>query len=91
MNHWALSAAIWQSASYTQGETIWNNLVVTLGNIIGATFFMGMVYWYRGGMQTWLGQDKWRQPHSVYRDLTRALKDTITLMFAFTAIMPTYV
>lgn len=89
VNHWVLSAAIWQGASYTWGEAMWNNLVpVTLGNIIGATFFMGMVYWYTGGMQTWLGQDKWRQPHGVYRDLGRALKDTITLMFAFTAIMP---
>ncbi|MEM3159449.1 MAG: formate/nitrite transporter family protein [Nitrososphaera sp.] len=89
VNHWVLSAAIWQGASYTWGEAMWNNLVpVTLGNIVGATFFMGMVYWYTGGMQTWLGQDKWRQPHGLYRDLGRALKDTITLMFAFTAIMP---
>jgi hypothetical protein len=89
VNHWVLSAAIWQGADYTWGQAMWNNLVpVTLGNIIGATFFMGMVYWYTGGMQRWLGSDKWRQPHGTYRDLARALKDTITLMIAFIAIMP---
>lgn len=89
VNHWVLSAAIWQGADYTWGQAMWNNLVpVTLGNIIGATFFMGMVYWYTGGMQSWLGSDKWRQPHGTYRELGRALKDTITLTLAFTAIMP---
>jgi formate/nitrite transporter len=89
VNHWVLSAAIWQGADYTWGEAMWNNLVpVTLGNIIGATFFMGMVYWYTGGMQKWLAADKWRQPHGTYRDLARAFKDAITLMIAFTAIMP---
>jgi formate/nitrite transporter len=89
VNHWVLPAALWQGADYTWGQAMWNNLVpVTLGNIIGATFFMGMVYWYTGGMQRWLGSDKWRQPHGTYRDLGIALKDTITLMIAFTAIMP---
>lgn len=89
VNHWVLSAAIWQGADYTWGQAMWNNLVpVTLGNIIGATFFMGMVYWYTGGMQKWLEADKWRQPHGTYRDLARAFKDAITLMIAFTAIMP---
>jgi formate/nitrite transporter len=89
VNHWVLSAAIWQGAPFTWGQALWNNLVpVTLGNIIGATFFMGMVYWYTGGMQTWLGSDKWKQPHGLYRDLGRAFKDSITIMLAFTAIMP---
>jgi formate/nitrite transporter len=89
VNHWVLAAAIWQGADYTWGEAMWNNLVpVTLGNIIGATFFMGMVYWYTGGMQIWLSPEKWKQPHGSYKDLARAFKDTISLMFVFTALMP---
>jgi formate transporter len=89
VNHWVLASAIWQGAEFTWGEAWWNNLVpVTLGNIIGALFFMGMVYWYTGGMQTWLGSEKWRQPHGLYRDLARALKDTISLMLVFTAVIP---
>jgi formate/nitrite transporter len=89
VNHWVLASAIWQGADFTWGEAWWNNLVpVTLGNIIGALFFMGMVYWYTGGMQTWLGSEKWRQPHGLYRDLARALKDTISLMIVFTAVTP---
>ena len=88
VNHWVLAAALWQGADYTWGEAIWNNLVpVTLGNIIGALFFMGMVYWYTGGMQSWLSPEKWKQPHGAYKDLARAFKDTISLMFVFTAIM----
>ncbi len=89
VNHWVLSAALWQGADYTWGEAMWNNLVpVTLGNIIGATFFMGMVYWYTGGLQTWLGPDKWKQPHGTYRDLAKAFKSTISIMIAFVIIMP---
>jgi formate transporter len=89
VNHWVLAAAIWQGADFTWGEAIWNNLVpVTLGNIIGATFFMGMVYWYTGGMQRWLSSDKWKQPHGSYKDLARAFKDTVSLMLIFTAITP---
>jgi formate transporter len=89
VNHWVLPAAIWQGAEYTWGQAMWNNLVpVTLGNIIGALFFMGMVYWYTGGMQSWLAPEKWKQPHGSYKDLARAFKDTISLMLVFTAIMP---
>jgi formate transporter len=89
VNHWVLPAALWQGANYTWGEAVWNNLVpVTLGNIVGATFFMGMVYWYTGGMQSWLSPEKWKQPHGSYKDLARAFKDTISLMLVFTAIMP---
>jgi formate/nitrite transporter len=80
VNHFVLSAALWQGAEYTWGQALWNNLVpVTLGNIIGGTFFMGMVYWYTGGLQTWLGPDKWKQPHGTYRDLAKALKSTTQL------------
>lgn len=89
INQFVLSAAIFQGAEYTWGEAWWNNLVpVTLGNIIGATFFMGMVYWYTGGMQTWLSSEKWRQPHGIYKDLVRALKDSISMMIVFTAVVP---
>jgi formate/nitrite transporter len=89
VNHWVLAAAIWQGAEFTWGEAWWNNLVpVTLGNIIGALFFMGMVYWYTGGMQTWLASEKWRQPHGLYRDLVRALGDTVSLTLVFTAVIP---
>jgi formate transporter len=89
INQFVLSAAIFQGAEYTWGEAWWNNLVpVTLGNIIGATFFMGMVYWYTGGMQTWLSSEKWRQPHGIYKDLVRALKDSISMMVVFTAVVP---
>jgi len=45
-------------------------------------------YWYTGGMQTWLSPEKWRQPHGIYKDLARALKDTISLMIVFTAVIP---
>lgn len=89
INHFVLSAALWQGADYTWGQAMWNNLVpVTLGNIIGGTFFMGMVYWYTGGMQTWLGPEKWKQPHGTYRDLAKAFKSTILITIAFIAIMP---
>jgi formate/nitrite transporter len=89
VNHFVLSAALWQGADYTWGQALWNSLVpVTLGNIIGGTFFMGMVYWYTGGLQTWLGPDKWKLPHGTYRDLAKALKSTISITIAFVAIMP---
>lgn len=47
-----------------------------------------MVYWYTGGLQTWLGPDKWKQPHGTYRDLVKAFKSTISITIAFVAIMP---
>jgi len=47
-----------------------------------------MVYWYCGGMQTYLGKDKWKEPHGTYRDLGGAIARSWSLMFVFVAIMP---
>lgn len=89
INHFALSAGIWAGGEYTWGEAWLKNLVpVTLGNIIGAMLLQGMVYWYTGGMQSWLGPDKWKQPHGTYRDLARAIRDTWSLMLFFVAMAP---
>lgn len=89
VNHFALAAGIWAGADYTWGEAWFKNLVpVTLGNIIGAMFFQGMVYWYVSGMQRWMGPGKWRAPHGTYRDLVRAIKDTGTLMLFFVGMAP---
>ena len=89
VNHFALSAGIWAGAEYTWGEAWLKNLVpVTLGNIIGAMIFQGMVYWYVGGMQTWLGPGRWKKPHGTYRDLFRAIRDTGTLMLFFVGMAP---
>jgi ABC-type antimicrobial peptide transport system permease subunit len=38
-------------------------------------------------MQGWLSPDKWKQPHGAYKDLARAFRDTVSLMFVFTTIM----
>ncbi len=89
VNHFALAAGIWAGGDYTWGEAWFNNLVpVTLGNIIGALFLQGMVYWYVGGMQTWIGPGKWKRPHGTYRDLVRAIRDTGTLMLFFVGMAP---
>ncbi len=89
VNHFALAAGLWAGGDYTWGEAWLNNLVpVTLGNIIGAMFLQGMVYWYVGGMQTWIGPGKWKKPHGSYRDLVRALRDTTTVMIFFVAMAP---
>lgn len=89
VNHFALSAGIWAGADYTWGEAWFNNLVpVTLGNIIGAMIFQGMVYWYIGGMQVWVGPGKWKKPHGTYRDLWKAIKNTGTLMLFFVGMAP---
>ncbi len=89
VNHFALAAGIWAGADYTWGEAWFNNLVpVTLGNIIGAMIFQGMVYWYIGGMQIWQGPNKWKKPHGTYRDLLRAIRDTGTLMLFFVGMAP---
>ena len=89
VNHFALSAGIWAGADYTWGEAWLKNLVpVTLGNIIGAMLLQGMVYWYAGGMQSWLAPGKWKQPHGTYKDLVRAIRDTWSLMIFFTAMAP---
>ncbi|MDE0090561.1 MAG: formate/nitrite transporter family protein [Thaumarchaeota archaeon] len=89
VNHFALSAGIWAGADYTWGEAWFNNLVpVTLGNIIGAMIFQGMVYWYVSGMQVWTGPGRWKKPHGTYRDLAKAVRDTWTLMIFFVAMAP---
>ena len=89
VNHFALPAGIWAGADYTWGEAWLKNLVpVTLGNIIGAMLLQGMVYWYAGGMQSWVGPNKWKQPHGTYRDLVRAIRDTWSLMIFFVAMAP---
>ncbi len=89
VNHFALSAGIWAGADYTWGEAWFKNLVpVTLGNIIGAMILQGMVYWYVGGMQTWVGPGRWKKPHGSYRDLLRAIRDTGTLMLFFVGMAP---
>lgn len=89
VNHFALSAGIWAGADYTWGEAWFNNLVpVTLGNIIGAMIFQGMVYWYLSGMQIWEGPNKWKAPHGSYRDLARAILNTGTLMLFFVGMAP---
>lgn len=89
VNHFALAAGIWAGAEYTWGEAWFKNLVpVTLGNIIGAMIFQGMVYWYASGMQKWTGPGKWRRPHGTYSDLARAFRDTTTLMFFFVGMAP---
>lgn len=89
VNHFALAAGIWAGGDYTWGEAWFNNLVpVTLGNIIGAMLLQGMVYWYAGGMQTWIGPGKWKKPHGTYRDLARAIRDTGTLMLFFVGMAP---
>ena len=89
VNHFALAAGIWAGGDYTWGEAWFNNLVpVTLGNIIGAMFLQGMVYWYVGGMQTWVGPGRWKKPHGTYRDLLRALRNTSTIMLFFVGMAP---
>lgn len=89
VNHFALSAGIWAGAEVTWGQAWFNNLVpVTLGNIIGAMILQGMVYWYCGGMQTYLGKDTWKEPHGTYADLGGAIARSWSLMFVFVAIMP---
>lgn len=89
VNHFALAAGIWAGGEYTWGEAWFKNLVpVTLGNIIGAMIFQGMVYWYASGMQKWIGPGKWRRPHGTYSDLARAIRDTTTLMFFFVGMAP---
>ncbi len=89
VNHFALSAGIWAGAEVTWGQAWFNNLVpVTLGNIIGAMLLQGMVYWYSGGMQTYLGKDTWKEPHGTYADLGGAIGRTWSLMFVFVAIVP---
>ncbi len=89
VNHFALSAGIWAGGDYTWGEAWMNNLVpVTLGNIIGAMIFQGMIYWYIAGMPVWLGPNTWKKPHGTYRDLAHALRDTITLMLFFVGMAP---
>ena len=89
VNHFALAAGIWAGGDYTWGEAWFNNLVpVTLGNIIGAMILQGMVYWYVGGMQVWLGPGKWKKPHGTYRDLLIAIRDTGTLMLFFVGMAP---
>ena len=58
VNHFALAAGIWAGGDYTWGEAWFKNLVpVTLGNIVGAMIFQGMVYWYISGMQRWTGPE----------------------------------
>ena len=89
VNHFALAAGIWAGGEYTWGEAWLNNLVpVTLGNIIGAMIFQGMVYWYIAGMPVWLGPDKWKKPHGTYKDLVRAIYKTGTLMLFFVGMAP---
>ena len=89
VNHFALSSGIWAGAEYTWGEAWFKNLVpVTLGNIIGAMIFQGMIYWYAGGMQKWIGPGRWRRPHGTYSDLVRAFRDTGTLMLFFVGMAP---
>lgn len=89
VNHFALSAGIWAGADYTWGEAWFNNLVpVTLGNIIGAMIFQGMVYWYISGMQVWISPGKWKKPHGTYRDLVKAIRDTGSLMIFFVGMAP---
>lgn len=89
VNHFALAAGIWAGGDYTWGEAWFKNLVpVTLGNIIGAMFLQGMVYWYAGGMQVWLGPGKWKKPHGTYRDLLAAIKNTGSLMLFFVGMAP---
>lgn len=89
VNHFALAAGIWAGGDYTWGEAWFKNLVpVTLGNIIGAMFLQGMVYWYAGGMPVWLSPGKWKKPHGTYRDLLAAIKNTGTLMLFFVGMAP---
>lgn len=89
VNHFALSAGIWAGGDYTWGEAWFNNLVpVTLGNIIGAMIFQGMIYWYVGGMQVWVGPGRWKRPHGSYRDLALAIRNTGTLMLFFVGMAP---
>lgn len=89
VNHFALAAGIWAGGDYTWGEAWFKNLVpVTLGNIVGAMIFQGMVYWYISGMQKWTGPGRWRVPHGTYRDLVRAIRDTGTLMLFFVGMAP---
>ena len=89
VNHFALAAGIWSGGDYTWGEAWFKNLVpVTLGNIIGAMIFQGMIYWYVGGMQVWVSPGKWKEPHGTYRDLAKALYGTLTLMAFFVAMAP---
>ena len=89
VNHFALSAGIWAGGDYTWGEAWLNNLVpVTLGNIVGAMIFQGMVYWYVSGMQTWVSPGKWKRPHGSYRDLALAIRNTGTLMLFFIGMAP---
>ncbi len=89
VNHFALAAGIWAGADYTWGEAWFNNLVpVTLGNIVGAMILQGMVYWYVAGMPVWVGPNRWKKPHGTYRDLVRAMRDTLSLMVFFVAMAP---
>lgn len=89
VNHFALAAGIWAGGDYTWGEAWFKNLVpVTLGNIVGAMIFQGMVYWYISGMQRWVGSGRWRKPHGTYRDLICAIRDTGTLMLFFVGMAP---
>lgn len=67
-NMFFVTAGIMYGADVSFGRFVGSNLVpVTLGNIVGASFFVGMIYWYLYGMNKPQKQEI-KRPYAYHDD-----------------------